>query len=464
VQADPRDELIAELRRELAELRAENALLRKQVAELTAMLGENSTNSHKPPSTDPPGTRPPKRGSGRQRGAQAGHKPNKRVLLPAEMVTRHTTAKPSRCKHCGGSHLQHDSREPRVHQVVDVPEIRPDVHEITMHAASCQECGKTTWAELPSHVPAHMFGPRLLGLIGYLLAARTSRRQLREILVEVFGIQVSLGALSEAEARTSAAIARPVDEAVDYVQSERVKHVDASTWSIAGAYAALWTIATRSVAAFFVTADARGETIRSLLGALAGFFVSDRGSQFGFWSMDRRQICWAHLIRKFVAFSQRADAGSEIGTGLLLLCQATLSAWHRVRDGTMTRPDFQRTKGNAEVAIIRLLERGVALRLRGLSGSCENILAHRAALFTFTSEPGVEPTNNHAERALRPFVLWRKTSYGSQSQRGCLFAQRIMTVAHTLRLQRRSVFFFLVQACHAAQTNLPAPSLLPANR
>jgi transposase len=213
-----------------------------------------------------------------------------------------------------------------------------------------------------------------------------------------------------------------------------------------------------------VTADARGETIRALLGALAGFFVSDRGSQFGFWSMDRRQICWAHLIRKFVAFSQRGDAGSEIGTGLLLLCQATLSAWHRVRDGTMTRPDFQRTKGNAEVAIIRLLERGVALRLRGLSGSCENILAHRAALFTFTSEPGVEPTNNHAERALRPFVLWRKTSCGSQSQRGCLFAQRIMTVAHTLRLQRRSVFCFLVQACHAAQTNLPAPSLLPPNR
>lgn len=464
MSVDPRDELIAEFRGELAALREENAALKKELAELKERLGQNSTNSHKPPSTDPPGTRPGKHPTGRKRGAQRGHKPNKRVPLPAEMVTRQTTARPSCCKHCGGGRLDHRRGAGRVHQVVDIPEILPDVHEITMHQASCRDCGKTTWAELPPDAPAHMFGPRLLALIGYLLAAKTSRRQLREILVEVFGIPVSLGALSEAEERTSRAIATPVDEAVAYVQAEPVKHVDASGWKIAGSYAALWTIATRHVATFFVTADARAETIRSLLGSLQGVFVSDRGSQFGFWAMERRQICWAHLIRKFVAFSERHDGGREIGNGLLLLAQATLSAWHRVRDGTMTRQQFQRMKNNAEVAIIRLLEDGVALQRRGLSGSCEDILAHRAALFTFASESGVDPTNNHAERALRPFVLWRKMSHGSQSLRGCLFAQRIMTVAHSLRLQGRSVFAFLVQACRALQDATRMPSLLPATR
>jgi transposase len=462
--SDPRDELIAELRRELAAARAENAALREEVARLKERLGENSTNSHKPPSTDPPGTRPSKPATGRQRGAQPGHKPNKRVLLPPEKVTRRTSVIPKCCKHCGSSRLRAGNAPPHIHQVVDVPEIQPDVHELTMNAADCRDCGKTTWAELPDGVPAHMFGPRLLALIGYLLAARTSRRQLREMLVEIFGIPVSLGALSEAEERTSRAIAVPVEEAVAHVQGQPVKHVDASTWRCRGGYAALWTIATRFVTAFFVTADARTPTVQALLGLLRGILVSDRGSQFGFWAMAQRQVCWAHLIRKFVAFSERKDEGQSIGDGLLLLAKTTLASWHRVRDGTLTRAKFRVIAANAQVATERLLERGVALRLRGLSGSCADILEHKAALFTFAFQPGVEPTNNEAERALRPFVLWRKVSYGSQSERGCVFAQRIMTVAHSLRQQRRSVLAFLMSACHAALHDTPPPSLLPSTQ
>jgi transposase len=107
------------------------------------------------------------------------------------------------------------------------------------------------------------------------------------------------------------------------------------------------------------------------------------------------------------------------------------------------------------------LARGVELRVKGLSGSCEDVLHHKSALFTFAFTAGVEPTNNHAERALRPFVLWRKVSFGSQSERGCLFAQRIMTAAHTLRLQKRSVFQFVVAACQAHVAGRPLPSLLP---
>lgn len=440
---------------------AEIVRLKARVADLETQLGQNSTNSHKPPSTDPPGTRPPKTGTGKKRGGQPGHKPNLREMLPPEKVTRRTIVKPSTCKCCGGIRLREVDAPPRMHQVLEVPEIAPDVHEIRMHGAECIDCGTTTWAELPADVPAHMFGPRLLGLIGYLLAARTSRRQLREMLVEVFGIPVSLGALSEAEARTSEAIAASTNEAVAYVRTQPVKNVDASTWRIEGAYAALWTIATSFVAAFFVTPDAKAPGIRALLGKLHGIMISDRGSQLGFWAMNRRQVCWAHLIRKFVAFSERSDKGAQLGENLLLVTQAVLSQWHRVRDGTLSRARFEKIADNAQLAIENLLECGVALDIRGVSGACADILAHRNALFTFARQPGVEPTNNHAERALRPFVLWRKTSYGSQSERGCLFAQRIMTVAHSLRLQKRSVFQFLVEACQAHSTRRSGPSLLP---
>lgn len=462
------DERVSRLEAQVAQLLevvskrdAEIVQLKARITDLETQLGQNSGNSHKPPSTDPPGTRPPSAGTGRKRGGQPGHKPNRRVMLPPEKVTRRTEVKPAACKCCGGRRLRPLGVEPRVHQVIEVPEIQPDVHEIRMHGADCRDCGSTTWAELPAGTPAHMFGPRLLALIGYMLAVRTSRRQLREMLAEVFGIPVSLGALSEAEERTSEAIAVPVNEAVAFVRGQPVKHVDASTWRLDGAYAALWTIATTLVAVFFVTVDAKAPTIKLLLGKLRGVMVTDRGSQFGFWAMRKRQICWAHLIRKFVAFSERKDEGAKVGESLLLLAHATLHEWHRVRDGTRSRASFRAFADNAQVAFENLLDRGANLRLRGLTGACQDILAHKDALFTFAHRPGVEPTNNHAERALRPFVLWRKTSYGSQSERGRLFAQRIMTAAHTLRLQKRSIFAFLVDACQARARGLTLPSLLP---
>jgi transposase len=449
---------------EVATLRAENAQLRARVADLEARLGQNSTNSHKPPSSDLPGTRPSKEKTGRKRGAQPGHKPHKRVLLPAEQVTRTTTVKPKACKCCGSGRLKASDSAPRLHQVIETPEVRADVHEVRMHAAEWLDCGQMTWASLPEGVPVHMFGPRLLALIGYFLAARTSRRQLRELLAEAFGVRVSLGALSEAEARISASIAAPVDEAVAYVRAQDVKHTDGSTWRREGAYAALWTIVTPLVAVYFVTKDACRDTIASLLGTLRGTLITDRGSQFGFWAMNQRQICWAHLIRKFVAFSERSDDGAKVGEGLLLLAHAMLSAWHRVRDGTLSRAKYQQMARNAQAAIEALLARGVDLRLKGVSGSCQDILDHKEALFTFAFARGVEPTNNRAERALRAFVLWRKVSFGSQSERGCLFAQRIMTVAQTLRLQGRSVLTFLIEACRAHAAGTATPTLLPTTR
>jgi transposase len=348
-----------------------------------------------------------------------------------------------------------------VHQVVEVPQVEPDVHEITMHGARCRDCGETTFAALPRGVPAHMFGPRLLALISYLLVSKMSRRQVREILAEVFGIPVSLGALSDSEQRVSNAVAPAVDAAAAYARSRPVKNFDGSNWRLGGAMRGLWTIATSLVTVFFVTANSTREKIEPLLGALSGFLVTDRGAQFGFWAMERRQVCWAHLIRKFVAFSERKDEGAALGEHLLLFSHLMLADWHRVRDGTLSRRSFQKRVARVQTAIENLLERGVDLRLRGVSGSCQDMLDHRGAFFTFVRERGVEPTNNHAERALRPFVLWRKTSYGSQSERGCLFAARMMTVAQTLRQQKRSVFAFLVDACRAAQHRLPTPSLLP---
>lgn len=464
---DERDRRLERLEAQVALLLAENARLRARVEELEAKLSQSSSNSNRPPSSDSPAqreARPGKPPTGRKPGGQPGHKGWKRTLLPREKVNRTEDCYPQRCRRRGcGRRLPHRPLgEPFRHQVVEVPAIEPHVTEYRLFRVAC-DCGKVTCARLPDGVPRGMCGPRLMALIALLTGVcRNGRRDAVKLLGDVLGVRISLGALSEAEARVSEAIAAPVEEARVHASEQATKNVDATSWWLAGKGRTLWTIGTALVTFFGITADASRAGLRGLFAAVRGILVTDRGTQFGFWAMRARQICWAHLIRKFAGFAERSGPAGQLGTHLLLLARTIIHSWHRVRDGTMSRRKFHMLMAGMRPALENLLEQGVRLGVRGVSGSCADVLEHRLALWTFVDHRGVEPTNNAAERALRTFVLWRKTSFGSQSQRGLRFAARIMTVAQTLRKQQRHVLAYLTRACEAALLGQPAPSLLPA--
>jgi transposase len=136
--------------------------------------------------------------------------------------------------------------------------------------------------------------------------------------------------------------------------------------------------------------------------------------------------------------------------------------WHDYKAGKLAKRVFRAWMKPLREQFEILLDRAVALNIDRLSGSCADILAHKQALWTFAFCDGVEPTNNHSERELRAFVLWRKRSFGTQSDRGNLFAERVMTIAHTARKQQKDVLGFLTACCQAQCTNAPAPSLLGA--
>jgi len=466
---DERDRRIAELEREVADLRTMiKALigkvegLRAENAELRARLGQNSSNSSKPPSSDSPANRASRGGkvtTGKKRGGQPGHKGSERRLLtptkpPVECY-------PGSCRRCNTRLPRRAVAEPIRHQVLDLPPIAPEVSEWHLHRVMCPDCGEVTCAKLPTGVPPGMCGPAVMALIALLTGDyNMSRRRAVRLLGDVLGIDISLGALSAAEENVSDAVAAPVEEAREHVADGPIKHVDATGWRQAGEARTLWTIASTAVTVFFITKDATMAGLRGLFAKIKGILVSDRGTQFGFWAMDQRQICWAHLIRRFTAFSERSGPAGLLGQSLLLCAQTMFLAWHRVRDGTMSRSAFQRLMASLGPVIERHVERGAHLGVRGVSGSCADILEHRRALWTFVHTQGVEPTNNHAERELRAFVLWRKSSFGSQSDRGCRFAARIMTVTHTLRKQKRHVLSYLTAACQAALRGRPAPSLI----
>ena len=442
----------------IAVLEAENADLRRR-------LGENSSNSSKPPSSDSPAdraTRPKDPPSGRSRGGQHGHKGHKRTFLPASRVRSTTQCFPQQCRRCGDALPKRRDPDPVRHQVVDIPKIEPVADDYWLHRVTCS-CGETTCGTLPSGVPQGMLGTQVLALIAVMTAdGHMSRRKVQSLLAAVFGLEVSLGTLSESEQIVSDAVAPAVDEARVLALTEKVKHLDATSWRESGTYRSLWTLATTSVTVFTILGDGTRNALLTWIDRVRGVLVSDRGTQFDFWANDRRQICWAHLIRKFASFGELRGRPGEIGADLLLWSRVLLHSWHRVRDGTGTRANLRSVASNVRALMEQLLEEGAALPTKGFQGACRNILEHREALWRFVVDSNVEPTNNHAERELRGLVCWRRSSGGTQSERGNQFAANLKSVIHTCRKQHRHVLVYLNSAIHAALNDRKNPSLIAA--
>lgn len=466
--SDPRDQRIAELEAENAAQKARIAELERKVEELTQMvlmlkerLDRNSGNSSQPPSSDSPQQRAERRGKGAtggKRGGQPGHSGSKRELVPPEEVSEFKPLFPSECENCF-SPLPQTSDAVQRYQTVDLPVLKAYVIEWLRHRVACPRCRHRTWASMEP-IPVTPFGPRVEAVIGLVTGVyHLSRRVAVSLMSDILSIDISLGAVSAVEERVSEATKPPVDEAWAKTDEAPVKHTDGTSWYQAGVLCALWTIATSAVTVFKILADGKAATLAPLFGKKLGILVSDRATALNFWAMEMRQVCWAHLLRKAISFSERDGPGGAIGRELLDYIAIIFRHWDGLKDGTLSRDEFRELMAPVRLRVEALLERGAAAKLPHVSGSCEDILKHRAALWTFVDQEGVEPTNNHAERELRAFVLWRKRSFGTQSQRGNLYAERLMTVAHTARKQKRNVLEFLTACCAAARTSTPPPSL-----
>lgn len=440
----------------------ENAELRTRVEELERRLGMNSQNSSKPPSSDGPDAERPKRRDGAKRkpGAQPGHEGHHRELLPVEEVDKVVPVKPSACDHCG-RRLEGKDPQPERHQAWEIPEIQPYVEEFQLHGLWCPDCGAFTRASLPQGVPAGAFGPRLQATIVLLSGVyRMSKRSVESVLADFFHIPISLGSICACEAAVSAALAQPVDEAWQAAQSADVLHADETGWRQNNNKAWLWVAATSVATVFMIHAKRGQEAARELVGAFAGVLVSDRWGGYNFYS-GVRQWCWAHLRRDFTAFSEYKGKAGAIGEALLDKTDQMFQWWHRVRDGTLKRSTFRQYMWRLRAELEALLREGTRCGHEKMERSCKRIAKGAKHLWTFVDVPGVEPTNNAAERAIRPAVQWRKASFGTQSAEGSRFVERIMTASATCRQHGRNVTDYITEVCQARLHGRPAPSLLP---
>ena len=389
-------------------------------------------------------------------------------MLPIDQVDQVISCPPSTDCGCGGR-VWPDRDQPERHQVFELPKTRPDVTEYQIFSGICTTCGKRHVGHLPNGVPDGMLGPCAMAKIAIMTGEYLmSRRLVERMLNDFHGLKICLGSISNTEQKVSDAIAPPVMEAVSYVQGQKIPvNGDETGHKQAGKRMWLWVASTLFVTVFIIRAKRGAREAMDLLGEnFLGILMSDRWSAYTWVDVTRRQLCWAHLIRDFIRIALRGGKEGRIGLKLLAYTRRMFNLWHRVRAGTLSRAEFQHDMVAIRAKIEAILEQGTQLTDKKelkTRNTCKKILKLRVALWTFVEHEGVEPTNNQAERMLRHYVLWRKGSFGTQSERGNLFVERMMTVVSTCRQQKRSVLDYITAVVKAHLHGQPSPSLLPQN-
>jgi transposase len=441
--------------------------LERRLAELEARVKTNATNSSTPPSANPLGAAKPvvKKKSKRKRGGQPDHPPHLKQLLPAERVARRKHFVP---KACAGCHTPlpraagPDDPEPNRFQTIELPPLTVEVTEYQAHARTCACCGAVTYATIPAAIRAHSVGPRLTATLSYLTGCHgLSKRGVEEIAETVFGAPIALGTVANLEQEVSAALAPAHQAALEAVRQADVKFADETSWKLWGKLCWLWAAATTNVAVFVIHAKRSALGLAALLGEdIDGILHSDRWHVYLQVPEERRQLCWAHLKRDFQKIVDGGGPSMFVGRRGLRIVKEVFAAWHAFQKGQVTRRKLQ--------ILIEPLQRrlGKALLAGGLGDDarvakfCENLLMLECALWTFVTQEGVEPTNNHIERLLRRAVLWRRRSFGCNSTAGCRFVERILTVVQTCRLHGKNTLEYLSNAVHSHRTALSCPCLL----
>lgn len=447
-----------------ARLERELHQLREELAELRRQLNRNASNSSVAPSGNPPWAPRPviKKPTGRRPGGQVGHEGHFRTLLPVEQVDEVVRHRPARCRHCGaefGPGAQEQAVER--HQVSELPRRAVKVSEHQAIACRCQRCGLLTREPIPAALTRSVLGPRLSAAVVYVSSrVHGSRRAAAELLQEVLGAPLALGTVMAREKEMTAALGKPYQEAKEAVQKALAKNVDETGWKRAGRF--LWVAATPTLAVFHLDPCRNRDAMRELLGAkVSGTICTDRFAVYEQVPVKRRGLCWSHLKRDFVELVELGRGAKRIGEAGLKICTRVFDLWHQCRQKQISRVTLrQRIDGDLRPKMNQLLRRGMRCRLKRTAKFCRELLRLQPALWTFARVRGIEPTNNHAERMLRPAVIWRKTSQGSHSLAGCRFVERILTAVQTLRLRGRSIMDYLEQTARAWRHGLSPPPLL----
>jgi transposase len=410
--------------------------LEAEVSQLRAKLGQDSSNSNKPPSSNSPyQENTPKPDKGKP-GGRKGHKGHRQQLMSP---TKTEVVHPDSCP-CGCQKFT-DMRPYHTHQHIELPEIVMTVIHFILYQGKCTACGKTSKGYTPKAFETG-FSPRPCALVAEIGGIDgNSRRTIQSFCSSVLNIPISLGAIQKIIDRASKAILPHYEAIRDKARSVNVNHVDETPWKKNGKLNWLWVMANSVVAFFMVHTNRSKVAFAALIGGWDGILVSDGYRLYQNW-VNGRQSCLAHLIRRAKGLAERKEP--EL---------AKCGAWARDELRRLCKMAKDPPTQDEWRTFYARLNRLIALYIDADSEAgklVRHIDKEMGSLFTFLLEEGVDPTNNFGERMLRYAVLWRKRSQGTSSDKGNRWVERIVSLRQTCRLQGKSSFHVLVDAMNAS--------------
>jgi len=450
------------LTEELVSLRAEVVRLQEQLA--TAQ--KTSATSSKPPSSDivkpPP---PPTADAGqRARGGQPGHDRHARPLLPPEQLTEGSyTHAIELCPDCGHG-LQPSTAAARVVQQIDIREVPLVSVEHRSLAGWCPHCQRHHWAPLPRAMEiGGLVGPRLTTLIAYMKGVcHASYSTIRKFLRDIVGVTLSRGQLAKVIGKVTAALEESYREVYDLLGKQPLLNVDETGHKHNGEPWWTWCFRAELFTVFKIDARRSGDVLMEVLGReFAGVLGCDYFSAYRRYMRECHvlvQFCLAHLIRDIKFLTTLPDArdrayGERLREGVRELFRTI-----HLREKLLPEV-FPVLLEQARRQIVKAATEGVPAT-RHSENMAKRFRAHGDAYFRFITTPGLQPTNNVAEQAIRFVVIDRRITQGTRSEGGQRWCERIWTVIATCCQRGRSVFEFLCQAVEAYFHEQPSPSLL----
>jgi transposase len=471
-----RDKEISEREKQISDQQKQISEREKQISDLERQLAarrKDSSNSSKPPSSDQlikPSRLPERRKkSKRKPGGQKGHPGQYRPLVPLAQVREVRPVLPEHCQHCG-LHLPQQITDVETvgevhrHQVTELPAIQPYIIEYQCFKVVCPDCREGTRAPLPEEARG-LFGPQLVALIAYLtVVCRMPRRVLEAFLEQILNIPISLGSTQNAWEQASHAVAQPYEELHEQLRHEPVLNSDETGWRSNGDKRYLWALVGRRFVFYTVAKNRSSQVLIYLCGAVfAGILCSDRFSAyFKYHKNGIAQLCWAHLKRDILGiqdFSKTTDADRFCRNALALYARL-FRLWRKFQSQLIDREQLMLRSVPLQKDWYALTKRYLDSADKEVRNLATALFKHSDRLFVFLQHPGVEPTNNSVERALRIAVQWRKTSFGNRSARGEVATARLLTVTQTCKKQGHNALVYLREAIVCHRRRQPAPSLL----
>lgn len=474
----------------IAERDARILTLEERLAKLEALVMRSSENSSLPPSKNPPYVKRGRKSTptGKPAGGQKGHDPHFFAAVEPGEVTRTVACAPAtRCDYCLADMseaplLLGDEAAP-FHQF-ELPKLKLDITAYRRPRRQCDHCHHFTVAPLPPGVGPSPFGPGLVAFIADLTVRyRLGRRPVSELLHELFGRQISTGAIQSALELASDAIAGAVEALKQAIEASPTAGGDETGWRDQSGFAKgkrcwLW-VATTPAGTLFAIAPGRdvAGSLRVLGEKFRGVVMCDRWRPYESRFGSQRQLCWAHIDREATSaidrgklLSTKKDAklvfrGEQLvawGTDFEAEIDQLFGYWKAFKAGELSRAGLRGAMTSVRSSMTRLLARGVRLDDPHVAGMCRDLLRQYSCLWAFVTVEGVEPTNNASERALRHAVILRSLMLSTKSEAGRVLLTRLMSVLATCKQQGRNALDYLKFALECHALGLPPPLLLPA--